>query len=191
MTTPSDAAAASPPIHGSGRRARRDDSVTPRSNRPRRFVRWMWAASAILVCAIAFVLYWFQPQKLIIDDRATEAVPAGDWTEVERGDLTSLDHRTSGVARVLQLDGGDHIVRLEGLETSNGPDLFVYLSANPAAGPESAFDDDYVSLGRLKGNIGDQNYTVPAGTPLDRLTTIVIWCDRFDAAFGAADLAMS
>ena len=79
-------------------------------------------------------------------------------------------------------------MRLEGLDTSNGPDLYVYLTANPADGEEAAFDDDYLDLGRLKGNQGDQNYDVPADLDLTHHSTVVIWCDRFDSAFGAADL---
>ena len=64
----------------------------------------------------------------------------------------------------------------------------MYLSTNPARGAEGAFDDTFVNLGRLKGNVGDQNYEIPAGTDLGGLTTVVIWCDRFNSAFGAADL---
>ena len=103
----------------------------------------------------------------------------------------SRDHGTSGVARVLELADGRRIVRLEGLDTDNGPDLYLYLTANPAAGDEGAFDDDHVNLGRLKGNQGDQNYDLPTGTDLTRRATVVIWCDRFNSAFGAADLRPS
>jgi hypothetical protein len=52
------------------------------------------------------------------------------------------------------------------------------------------FDDGkYVSLGKLKGNKGDQNYTLPVGLDLNRYTSVSIWCDRFDVSFGAAPLA--
>jgi hypothetical protein len=109
--------------------------------------------------------------------------------ELARGEFVSLDHGTSGTARVLELADGSRIVRLEGLDTSNGPDLFVYLSTNAASGDEGAFDDDVVNLGRLKGNQGDQNYDLPADVELARFVSVVVWCDRFDSAFGAADLA--
>ncbi len=104
------------------------------------------------------------------------------------GGFVSLDHTTTGAVRVLELVDGRRFVRLEGFETENGPDVFVYLSANPAGGPEGAFDDEYTSLGRLQGNIGDQNYELPAGVDPTRYASVVIWCDRFDSAFGAADL---
>jgi hypothetical protein len=109
---------------------------------------------------------------------------------VAKGDFISLDHGTTGAVRVLDL-GGARIVRLEDLDTDNGPDLFVYLSTNPADGEEGAFDDDYLNLGRLRGNQGDQNYDLPAGADVARFRSLVIWCDRFDSAFGAASLTVS
>lgn len=183
----------------------------PEIAEPRRW-RWWWAVAAGSGAVALFVLVWFQPQKLFIDDRVEDPIPVAtvpsapgtheppaagpaadppvpiEPVEGARGELRSLDHGTSGVARLLELADGRRIVRLEGLDTSNGPDLYVYLTANPADGEEAAFDDDYVDLGRLKGNQGDQNYEVPGDLDLTHHGTVVIWCDRFDSAFGAADL---
>jgi hypothetical protein len=83
---------------------------------------------------------------------------------------------------------GRRFLRLAELRTSNGPDLFVYLSAAAADAPLDSFDDDFVALGRLKGNQGNQNYLIPAGVDLTRYSTAVIWCRRFTYAFGAAPL---
>lgn len=183
--------------------------VRPAPRRRRR--RWLWPAAAVLAVIAAVVLFWFQPQKLFIDDRVSETIPSAaapapsvptsdaeasspsvvepvEPVELSRGEFVSLDHGTKGVARVLELGDGRRIVRLEGLDTENGPDLYLYLTANPAAGDEGAFDDDHLNLGRLKGNQGDQNYDLPAGTDLAGFPTVVIWCDRFNSAFGAADL---
>jgi hypothetical protein len=65
--------------------------------------------------------------------------------------------------------------------------LRVYLSNNAAAGPERAFDDQYVDLGELQGSLGDQNHLVPADVDPISYASVVIWCDRLDSAFGAAD----
>lgn len=153
--------------------------------------RWLWTATAAGVALVVFVLVWFQPQKLVIDESVDEAAPSATVPELARGSFVSLDHGTSGTAEVVETEGGERILRIEGLDTSNGPDLFVYLSANRADGPEGAFDDDYVNLGRLKGNKGDQNYDIPREVMLDRYASVVVWCDRFDSAFGAADLVRS
>jgi Electron transfer DM13 len=119
----------------------------------------------------------------------TTATP--EPVDIATGSFVSLDHATSGTVRVLGLADGRRFVRLEGFATENGPDLYVYLSANPAGGPEAAFDDAFRNLGRLQGNIGDQNYEIPADLALDGFASVVVWCDRFDSAFGAADLAVS
>lgn len=166
-----------------------------------------WLAAAVVgVAAVGFVLVWFQPHKLVVDDRVDEPIPvaapspqpmipdgvpstaAPDPIEQASGEFVSLDHGTSGTARVLDLADGRRVLRLEDLNTSNGPDLYVYLTATPADGDEASFDDAYIDLGRLDGNIGDQNYDLPADADLARYGTVLIWCDRFDSAFGAADL---
>ena len=102
--------------------------------------------------------------------------------------FVSLDHGTSGLLVLLQDQAGQRFARFENLDTSNGPDLKVYLSTNPVDGPEGAFDDDFVNLGGLQGNVGSQNYLIPADADLSRFRSVVIWCDRFDSAFGAAPL---
>jgi Electron transfer DM13 len=49
-------------------------------------------------------------------------------------------------------------------------------------------DIQRVELGNLKGNAGDQNYEIPAGTDLAKFQTVSIYCERFNANFGAAPL---
>jgi len=167
-------------------------------------------ALAVAALLAIGVLVWFQPQKLLIDERVDEALPAAAappataaaGTEATKptptawqgpatlatGSFRSLGHATSGRVVALDLGDGTRVLRLEDLRTSNGPDLFVYLSATPAAGPRDAFDDDFASLGRLKANQGNQNYAIPAGVDLRRYRSVVVWCRRFTYAFGAAPL---
>jgi type II secretory pathway pseudopilin PulG len=109
-------------------------------------------------------------------------------TEPPSAGLVSLDHGTSGTVQLLADASGRRFVRILDLATDNGPDLKVYLSANPVDGPEGAFDDEFVDLGRLQGNLGSQNYEIPADVDLARFRSVVIWCDRFNSAFGAAAL---
>lgn len=100
-----------------------------------------------------------------------------------RGTFVGRDHPTSGDALVLGDGSGQRFVRFEAFETDNGPDLNVYL-VNSAAGGV----DDVIDLGNLKGNIGDQNYEIPADVDLDVYDTVLIWCVRFSSAFGEASL---
>jgi hypothetical protein len=122
----------------------------------RRRAAWIVVLAAVLLAA--GVLVWFQPHKLLIDQRVDEALPAAvppGGTEAGRtaapaatpepatlaaGESRSLGHATTGRAVVLELGDGTRLLRLEDLRTSNGPDLFVYLSATLAQGPRQAVD---------------------------------------------------
>ncbi|MFB9369605.1 DM13 domain-containing protein [Kitasatospora albolonga] len=120
---------------------------------------------------------------------ASPSAPRATPTDLGRGSFVSGEHTTTGQARLVRLADGSTVLRLENLATSEGPDVRVYLSTRPAA--ESKIDTlgpDAVELGRLKGNQGNQNYTVPADTDLARFHSAVIWCKRFSVGFGAADL---
>lgn len=91
-------------------------------------------------------------------------------------------HNVEGVAKVITLSDGKTFLRLENLKATNGPDLYVYLST----GKDSS---DIVNLGRLKGNIGNQNYEIPTGTDLSKYNTVLIWCKAFSTLFGSATLS--
>jgi Electron transfer DM13 len=86
-------------------------------------------------------------------------------------------HSTSGRAAIYKTHGKE-ILRITDFKTSNGPDVHVVLIA-----ADDAKDDDNFL------NEGDQNYDVPAGTDLKKFRTVAIYCERFNATFGAAPLA--
>lgn len=108
------------------------------------------------------------------------------------GRFISHEHPTSGAASVVQQPGGSRVLAIAGLRTSNGPDLHVWLTdapVRPGSDGWHIFDDGtYLSLGTLKGNLGNQTYPIPPSADLTRLTSVTIWCARFDVSFGAAAL---
>jgi hypothetical protein len=108
------------------------------------------------------------------------------------GTFVDGEHTTTGTTLVLQLPDGSRFVRVEGFSTSDGPDVQVWLTDQPAGGDDWGRYDDgrAVPLGELKGTDGNQNYPVPADADLTGLTSVVIWCDRFDVAFGSAAVAL-
>lgn len=113
------------------------------------------------------------------DRPAAETTPG--VTTITTGSFFDGDHPTSGTGLTIT-DGNLTFLRFEGFATDNGPDLNVYLRS-------SADPDDYIDLGDLKGNIGDQNYELPAGIDLDRYDFVDIWCVRFGVSFGSAQLS--
>jgi electron transfer DM13 len=171
----------------------------------RRHLKLLVGLGLVGIALVVFVLVWFQPQKLVIEKRVNQAAPTqppppmitdskgrlvlghGDATQFE-GTFKSREHETSGVAKAIPLRDGRAVLRLENFRTSNGPDVVVYLSKQEASTAGVDLVRDFVDLGPLKGNIGDQNYAIPDGTSLDRYRTVVIWCRRFNVAFGVAAL---
>jgi hypothetical protein len=91
-------------------------------------------------------------------------------------------HKVEGLAKVIEVVGGAEILRLEDFKATNGPDLYVYLSEDKSA-------SDFVNVGRLKGNVGNQNYEIPEGTDLSKYNTVLIWCRAFSFLFGSAQLS--
>ena len=47
----------------------------------------------------------------------------------------------------------------------------------------------FIDLGTMKGNIGDQNYTLGPDVDLSKYCAVSVWCKRFAVNFGAAALA--
>jgi pentapeptide MXKDX repeat protein len=115
----------------------------------------------------------------------------GNAKTLETGKFHGKVHATSGRATVYQEADGKLVLRLTNFKTSNGPDVHVILVATKDAGDDANFlksNTERLELGKLKGNEGDQNYEIPAGTDLTKFRTVSIYCERFDANFGAAPL---
>jgi hypothetical protein len=93
-------------------------------------------------------------------------------------------HNAEGTAKVIPLQDGSNILRLEDLRVTNGPDLYVYLATDKSA-------SDFVNVGKLKANNGNQNYDIPTETDLTKYDTILIWCRPFSVLFGSAELGFT
>ena len=91
-------------------------------------------------------------------------------------------HMASGEVKVLQIPDGTQILRFSNLDVTNGPDLYVYLATDTTA-------KDFVSLGRLKGNMGNQNYPIPENMNFEKYNTVLIWCQAFSTLFGSSKLS--
>jgi hypothetical protein len=163
--------------------------------------------------AFAFAMWWFTPWRLFTDDPVDEGLPTASsrmgsvaetepmegeipeprdsFTTLAQGEFISLEHETRGRAVIIEAADGERFLRFEDFETSNGPDLLVYLSAKTPAGTDDwhGYDADFVDLGALKGNVGNQNYEIPADVDLERYSTAVVWCRRFVVGFAAAPLS--
>lgn len=150
------------------------------------------------VVVLALGWYAFRPELLFIDKTVNEDFPGrGAIASVDKGltaftqgNFKSLAHATTGLASVYQLADGRRTLRLTQFETSNGPDVRVYLTAGEIEkGNDAIREAGFVDLGSMKGNKGDQNYEIPPEVDLNKYKHVTIWCRRFGVNFATAPLA--
>jgi hypothetical protein len=123
------------------------------------------------------------------DTMMDEPMPAVEMSILLQGSFYDIIHLGGGQAAVYQFADGSRILRLQDFEVDNGPDLHVYLvPINPVPSSVGTEIPGSVDLGKLKGNIGDQNYEIPADLDLSLFQSVVIWCQPFRVPFTAAPL---
>lgn len=89
-------------------------------------------------------------------------------------------HDASGNAKIFKLEDKQYL-RFENFEATNGPDLHVYLATDEKA-------TEFIDLGSLKANQGNQNYEIPEGVDLEKYNKVLVWCQMFSVLFGSAEL---
>lgn len=166
--------------------------------------------AVVALAAIGVAWYAFRPERLFVNQTvnesadattapATSAMSAATETPamsaatepvvVATGMFHDGSHETAGTATIREYPDGRRVLRLTGFHTSNGPDVQVLLvAANDAKDNETVTKAGFVHVGALKGNIGDQNYDLPAGVDLSTHRAVTIWCRRFGVNFGTAPL---
>jgi Electron transfer DM13 len=154
-----------------------------------------WTKVAIPVAAAGVLVAWyaFRPERLLVNRRVDEALPAAQGglaaQPVESGRFYSILHPTEGTATIYQMEDGTRVLRFTNFSTSNGPDVHVYMvGADDAKDVATVEKAGFVDLGVIKGNIGDQNYTLGSDLDLAKYRAVSIWCKRFSVNFGAAAL---
>jgi hypothetical protein len=174
---------------------------TEATMRPSRLWRIAVAAGVIVAGGVGW--YLFRPELLFVDRTVNEALPTASMARPTSGSATEPFtlatgmfhkgvHETKGSATIHQLSSETRVLRLTGFETSNGPDVHVYLvAAHDAVDNDTVKAAGFIDLGSLKGNVGDQNYDIPAEVDLSKYRAVTIWCARFGVNFGTAPLSSS
>ncbi len=168
-----------------------------------------WVVVVALLAAGGFGVYWFAPWKLFtsktVDDPvpvvlATNPVPgpthSGSPAPADHvlatGSFVSHEHHTTGTVQLVALADGRRQLVLRDLSTSDGPDVWVWLSDQPVSTDRSSWSSfgtgHYLALAPLKGNRGNQVYALPAEVDLTGVHSVSLWCRRFSVSFGAAAL---
>jgi hypothetical protein len=122
------------------------------------------------------------------DPTTTTAAPEPSGpVAVSTGAFYGIDHGAEGTATVYEQDDR-FVLRFEDdTDIQNGPDLYVWVL--PSEDYEGGDPDEFIDLGKIKGNVGGQNYELPADFDPTKYRSVLIWCLRFGVPFAAAPLA--
>ena len=172
-------------------------SCLPEGETRSRFHPGTWStgkkATAALLAAVVVVGGWatFRPERLFVNQTVSERLPStggGVPALVSQGAFSSGAHATKGTAG-LYGNKGAYTLRLTNFSTSNGPDVHVYAVQGAQGNDDAKIKGGgFLDLGSIKGNIGDQNYTLPADFDAHKYGAVSIWCKRFAVNFGSASL---
>lgn len=173
-------------------------SCLPEGETRSRFHPGTWSngkkTSAALLAAVVVVGGWaaFRPERLFVNQTVNETLPSSGVgaapTLVSQGAFSSGAHATKGSAS-LYGNTGSYVLRLTNFSTSNGPDVHVYAVEGAAGNDDAKIKSGgFLDLGSMKGNIGDQNYALPANFDAHKYGGVSIWCKRFAVNFGSASL---
>jgi hypothetical protein len=124
----------------------------------------------------------FVPLEIPADDEEERQLPP--FYEILYADA-------AGSFTIYQFPDNTRLLRLEGLDVVNGPDLHVALSPNPIplSGEISELGNIFIDIGPLKSNTGDQNYTsVPDANNvnLNNYSSVVIYDQTHRIIFAVA-----
>ena len=146
----------------------------------------------MILVGIALVLTvgWILLSPLFINKSADEALPPEANTILALGEFKNGEpgHKGSGTASLYQMKDGTGNLRFENFSVTNGPDLFVYLVKNPAPVTSDEVKAGFYKVAGLKGNLGNQNYAIPADVNLADYESVVIFCRAFSVIFSSATL---
>lgn len=144
------------------------------------------------------------PRPASVTPEATETLISSSTTEnsetifessssllIWEAEFYAVAHTGRGTANVYLMEDGSLIVRLEGFEVEDGPELHVYLTVDdPVQNTEGVELADAIDLGELKELIGDQSYLVPGDLDLSKYHSVLIWCVPYLVPFIAAPIQL-
>lgn len=142
----------------------------------------------IIIAAVVAVGvgYWLiSPlfREEVVNERLEDIMPTAQLPQtISSGNFTGLaGHNAEGTAKLLKI-GEEFYIRFEDdFKVTNGPDLFVHFGKDGQYSATARLDS-------LKGNIGGQNYKVPAELNPADFNEVWIWCRSFSVPFGKAQL---
>ncbi|MCP6720231.1 MAG: DM13 domain-containing protein [Patescibacteria group bacterium] len=116
---------------------------------------------------------------IMIKDEDMPSAPTAPSVTAQ-GEFRRRAHSVEGKALIIEHDG-ERVLRFEDFETSNGPNLHIYLSSGLGIG-------DSIDLGKIRATKGNVNYPIDPGIDTKKYNKVLVWCVPFRVLFSYAEL---
>lgn len=132
--------------------------------------------------------------RLLTEDQlapeANEPFEAPSTTIVRRGTFREVDllRSAEGEVTIYQLGDLSRIMRIENFASTRAPDVHLVLTRNPDPTDPNGVGVDYIDLGPLRGNVGNQTYDVPSGVDFSRYPILALYSVPYDYVISTATL---
>ncbi|MBV6627869.1 MAG: DM13 domain-containing protein [Rivularia sp. (in: Bacteria)] len=120
-----------------------------------------------------------QAQRVRVAAKSTSLIASGNFVNQEK--------RTTGKAKIVNINGRRYLEFDRRFSTGNGPDVKIILHKNSSI-PLNIKEGNYITLSRIKSFNGKQRYAIPNNINLANYKSVGIWCEEFNATFGFASL---
>lgn len=109
---------------------------------------------------------------------------------VREGQFTTIDAIRGATGRLMiyQLPDQTRVMRIEDFTASRAPDVHLVFTRNPDPTDERGVGVDYIDLGELKGNVGNQTYPVPQGVDFNVYPILALYSVKYDVVISTATL---
>lgn len=105
---------------------------------------------------------------------------AGVDETIRRAEGTLTVYQRADLTRFLRIDGD--------FSSSRAPDVRIIFTRNPDPTDERGVGVDYIEIAPLRGNIGGQNYEIPAGFDFNQYPILALYVPQYDAVLATATL---
>lgn len=134
-----------------------------------------------VIILIILIIGWYLASPLFLNKKVNEDLSENALITYSGNFIDADDsHKASGTAKIATINSETYL-RFEDFASTNVPDAHVYLS-------KDLTNNEFIDLGALKGNQGNQNYLIPENTDLEEYDKVLIWCVPFSVLVGSSDL---
>ncbi|MDQ7027022.1 MAG: DM13 domain-containing protein [Anaerolineae bacterium] len=141
--------------------------------------------------ALALVRARFsQTDRLAAESATVFEAPPGSQA-IETGEFASIDsvRWAEGELTIYQNPNGTRLLHLaEDFRSARAPEIHIILTRNPDPMDERGVGVDYIDIGILRGNVGQQSYTIPPSVDFNRYPMLVLYAPQYDAILATATL---